>query len=242
MSPNPSQSQTVVNDTPEKPARRSKRVLSERTAARKEKLRAGLTEPSVVVEDVDLLNNQNRDIFFAFKPRNAWQDWLTGTIATIMVRINRCDRIERKLRDLASYRAIDFWEDDQVLEVETLASRIDRDPARVVAKLRQTPSGLDWLLKRWRLLETVKPEHWTDEQRALARQLVGGDSESDPTRLGFAAEQVGELEAQRTRVEEADAILRGLVEADLSDDAVPGLAKLRRDVRSLHRELKWYVD
>ena len=234
--------QTIATDTPEKPSRRGKRVLSERTSARRAKLRDSMTEPGVVAEDVDLVNDRVRDIYFSFKPRNGWQDWLTGAIATILVRIDHSERIERKLRDYASYRAIDFWEDDQSLEVETLASRIDRDPARVVAKLRQTPAGLDWLLKRWRLLETVKPERWTDEQRALAGRLVGGDSEVDPTRPGFAAEQVAELEAQRTRVEDADAILRGLVEADLSDDAVPGLAKLRRYARSLHRQLKWYVD
>jgi len=240
MSPNPSQ--TVTRDHPEKPARRGWRVLSERTSVRRDKLRAGLTEPSVVAEDIDLVNNQVRDLYFAFKPRNGWQDWLTGAIATLLVRIDRCERIERKLRDYASYRAIDFWEDDQTLEVETLASKIDRDPGRVVAKLRQTPAGLDWLLKRWRPLATVGPRDWTDEQRALAGRLTGGDSELDPTRPGFAAEQVAELEARRTRVEEADAILRGLVEADLSDDAVPGLAKLRRYARSLHRQLKWYVD
>ncbi len=46
----------------------------------------------------------------------------------------------------------------------------------------------------------------------------------------------------RERVVEADAIIRGLVEADLHDDGVPGLAKLRRYVRSLQRQLKWYVD
>ena len=238
----PNLSQTVVSDRPEKPARRTRRVLSACTTARLEKLRTNLTEPAVVAEDLDLLNSRVRDLFFAFKPRNGWQDWLTATIATIMVRLDRCDRIERKLRDLASYRAIDFWEDDQALEVETLASKLERDPLRVVAKLRQSPAGIDWLLKRWRILADVEPRAWTVEQRALAGRLVGGHSEVDPTRPGFASDRVLELEAGIARVEEADAILRGLVEADLSDDSVPGLAKLRRYARSLHRQMKWYVD
>ncbi len=63
-----------------------------------------------------------------------------------------------------------------------------------------------------------------------------------PDERGFVAAQIDGLEALRERVVEADAIIRGLVEADLHDDGVPGLAKLRRYVRSLQRQLKWYVD
>ncbi len=236
------QLETVVSNRPEKPVCRARRVLSERTIARREKLRAGLVEPGGLVDEVEVLQDRVRGISSAFKPRDEWQDWLTGSVATLMVRIDRCERVERKLRELASYRAIDFWEDDQAVEVETLASKIDRDPGRVVAKMRRTPAGLEWLLKRWRILAMVEPTDWTDEQRALAGRLVGGDLEVDTTRPGFAAEAVLELEARRTRVEDADAILRGLVEADLSEDAVPGLVKLRRYLRSLQRQMTWYVD
>ena len=230
--------QTAATDRPEKPTRRTQRVLSERTADRKARLVAQLVNPAVVAEDVTLLTDQANSIDQAFKPRNGWQDWLTSTIATIMVRLNRCERIERKLRDYASYRAIDFWEDDQIVEVETLATKLERDPAQVVANLRTTPAGLDWLLKRWRFLGQNEPNHWTDEQRTLAGRL----SAEDPTQPGFVANEIAELEAIRDKVEAADAILRGLVEADLSDAKVPGLAALRRYSRSLHRQLKWSID
>jgi len=159
-----------------------------------------------------------------------------------MLRINRSERIERKLRDMASLRAIDFWEDDQKLAVETVALRIGKQPAKVVSTLRNTPAGIDWLIVRWHILSRIKPEDWNDAQRELAAQLVCGDPEVDPSRPGFIDDQINELQTHRERIAQADAITRGLVEADLNDDGVAGLAKLRRYLRSLHRQLKWYVD
>ena len=230
---------TVRRDRSRSSQPRARRVLSERLTARRAKVLEHLVDPPIVAETVELLTTQANDIYRAFKPRNGWQDWLTSEIAVIMVRINRCSRIERKLRDYAAYRAIDFWEEDQALEVATVAAKLERDPTRVVARLRQSPAGCDWLLQRWRALAEVAPPAWTDAQRTLAGRLGGEDA--DPTKPGYAAGQVGALEAQRERVEEADAIVRGLVEADLSDE-VPGLARLRRYSRSLHRQMKWYID
>jgi len=224
------------------PSRPGREPLSHKRAWRREGLLKHLSDPTIVAETAELLERQADDIRSALKPRNGWQDWLTDTIATIILRINRSERIERKLRDWASYRAIDFWEEDQKLAVETVALRIGKEPARVVAKLRETPAGLDWLIARWRLLARVEPLAWTDEERELAVGLIGGEVAVDPSVAGFVAERIAALEAHRERVVEADAIVRGLIEADLSDDAVPGLAKLRRYVRSLHRQLKWYVD
>ena len=158
-----------------------------------------------------------------------------------MIRINRCTRIERRMREYASYRAIDFWEDDQKVIVETLALKIYRDPARTVAKLRLTPVGCDWLQSRWRVLAKTNPTEWSPEQQMLAGVLVGGDPSVDPTTPGFAAEQVAELEARWLRVKESDEIARGLIEADLSDE-IPNLSRLRRYQRGLQRQMRWYVD
>ena len=216
--------------------------LSPKRAWRRENVMKQLMNPIVVAETAKLLEQQSAEIHTAFRPRNGWQDWLTDTIATLMLRINRSERVERKLRDLASYRAIDFWEDDQKLAVETLATKIAKEPAKVVAKLRETPSGIDWMIARWRILVKVEPNLWSDQQRDLAAQLTGGDAAVDPSRPGFVDDQISHLETYRERVAEADAITRSLVEADLHDDGVPGLARLRRYVRSLHRQLKWYVD
>lgn len=220
---------------------RTRRVAAERTAERRARLLEYLQNPVIVAEDVEALNASANSIYLAFKPRNGWQDWLTSEIAVIMVRINRCTRIERRMREYASYRAIDFWEDDQKVEVETLALKIHRDPARTVAKLRLTPVGCDWLQSRWRLLSRTNPTEWTEEQHNLASVLVGGDPSVDPTAPGFAAGQVAELEARWLRVKEADEVARGLVEADMSDD-IPNLSRLRRYQRGLQRQMRWYVD
>lgn len=214
----------VADARPDQPKPRARRVLSDRSRQRRARVLAILVDPIVDVETPETLTDRARNI-----------SELTSAIATILVRLDRCERIERRLREYASYRAIDFWEDDQTLEVETLATKINKDPGRVVAKLRQSPAGCDWLLKRWRPLVRLEPAAWTDDQRTLAGLMLGGDQDTDPTAAGFAAGQVADLEAQRERVEQADAILRGLVEADLSDEGVSGLAKLRRYARSLHR-------
>ena len=220
---------------------RTRRVTAERSAQRRAKLLEYLQNPVIVAEDVEALNAQANSIYLAFKPRNGWQDWLTSEIAVIMVRINRCTRIERRMREYASYRAIDFWADDQKVEVETLALKIHRDPARTVAKLRLTPVGCDWLQGRWRLLAKTNPTEWTDEQKALAQVLAGADPSVDPTVPGFAAGQVAELESRWLRVKEADEVARGLVEADMSDD-IPNLSRLRRYQRGLQRQMRWYID
>ena len=188
---------------------RTRRVAAERSEARRTRLLEYLLNPVVVAEDVEALNTQANSVYLAFKPRNGWQDWLTGEIAVIMIRINRCTRIERRMRDYASYRAIDFWEDDQKVIVETLALKIHRDPARTVAKLRLTPVGCDWLQSRWRVLAKTNPTEWSEEQHSLASVLVGGDPSVDPTLPGFAAGQVAELEARWLRVKESDEIARG---------------------------------
>jgi len=223
-------------------SRSGREPLSPQRSYRREKVIQQLVNPIPIGESAELLEQQSRDIHHAFQPRNGWQDWLTDTIATILLRINRSERVERKLRDWASYRAFDFWEEDQRLAVETVALKLGKEPARVVAKLRETPAGIDWLLGRWRLLARVEPRSWTDDQRDLAARLVGGDEGIDPAAPGFVARRIADLESYRQNGQHADAIIRGLVEADLHDDGVPGLAKLRRYVRSLHRQLKWYVD
>ena len=139
------QAQATVSVGRETFDERARRVTAERSAQRRAKLLEYLQNPVIVAEDVEALNSQANSIYLAFKPRNGWQDWLTSEIAVIMVRINRCTRIERRMREYAGYRAIDFWEDDQKVQVETLALKIHRDPARTVAKLRLTPVGCDWL-------------------------------------------------------------------------------------------------
>ena len=210
--------------------------------ARRARVVARLRAPEPPIDDEARLAAAKRSVIEQFRPSTGWQEWIAGEVASLMVRISRSDRVERKLRDHASYRAIDFWDDDQRLEVEILAAKLPRHPARTEAKLRQTPAGIHWLLTRWRVLERVDPATWTDEQRTLATQLVGGDPALNPADPGFAASRIADLIALRPRVAEADALVRELVETDLADDRVPGLTKLRRERRALQRQLQLYLD
>ena len=176
-----------------------------------------------------------------FGPRNGWQGWVVEQLAWLMLRISHCQQSEQKLRDHASLRALDFWEEDQQLAVEMLAPKLARDPARTVAKLRQTLAGSDWLMEQWRSLAQLDPTTWTEDQVALARQLAGGKPEINPAASGFAAARFAELEANRAKVAEHDALVRRMVEDGLSDAHVPGLAQLRRDQRFFDRQMKCYT-
>lgn len=224
------------------PEDRDDRIKAGRRTRRRAQVLTQLAAGDAAGEDAGLLARHQEEMIATLRPSGAWQHWVAGEVATLMVRISRTARVECRLRDWAAYRAIDFWEEDQALAVATLALRLEKDPARTVARLRQTPAGCDWLLKRWRALGAVAPAAWTAEQAELAARLLGGDAAVDPAAPGFVAERVAELTTYRGRVEEADAILRGLVEADLSDAGVPGLAGLRRYARSLQRRLTWCLD
>ena len=225
-----------------KPRAGRSRPLTPTQESRRAKVVANLLAPNVIPEDERQLERTYYGVAEAFRPRNRWQEWLTARIATMMTRVDRSERVERKLRDWASYRAFDFWDDDRELLAHDVAGRLRRDPGRAVRKLKQIPAGIDWLVGRWRSLAKLAPGDWTDEDHRHAADLLGGDESVDPATPGFAAAQIEALEADRARVEEADAILRGLVEADLSDSNVPDLNKLRREVRASHRQLKWYAD
>lgn len=213
---------------------------SPRRSARRTTLQAALREPVVVVEDAETMQVWAEGAYEEFKPRNAWQSWLVHQVGGLMVRINRLQRIERRLRDWASYRAIDFWDEDQALAAETLGLKLGQTPARVVAELRQSVAGCDWLLTRWRDLAATDPARWTETQKVLARDLLGGREGEwlDPNWVGF---RIADLELQRVRAAEADELARSLVEADLSDDVSPSLARVRRYERSLQTRLQWYV-
>ncbi len=239
------QTQPTTNPTtttPPEPPRPSRPPLDPRRAVRRAELKEHLANPYIHVEDVASLTFEANKIYKAFQPRNDWQDWVISMIATILVRLSRCDRIERRLRDMASLRAIDLWEEDQRLAVETLAVKLPKQPGRVVAQLRQTPIGIDWLIARWEGLARDESTGWTEAQNALARQLLGDNDAILPTEPGFARSRIEELRDLYDRIAEADAEIRSLVEADLSDAHVPGLAKHRRDKKAMFLQMKWYID
>ncbi len=213
-------------------------------APKKAKLRAeliGRLENQVAdFENAETLLHWNTGLYHQFRPQNSWQDWLCQQAALYMMRINRSERIERRLRDIQALRAIDCWEMDQTQAAHALGSNLAVDPSRTVAALWCTPAGCDWMIEKWEHLAAIPAQDWTEAQGTLAQQLCPAPAEHHQT-PGYARMRILNLEVKRDRLRVADESFRTLVESDLSPEPSTMLAKLRRYTRWLHRQLKWFV-
>ena len=209
--------------------------------ARRAEIQARLMTSEVGPDHAERLRLATESALATFKPANVWEEGVVGQIATLQVRISHTQETERRLRDWAAYRSIDFWADDQRVQVEKLATQFARHPARTVARFRQTPAGCDWLIERWATLARVDVADWTEDHQLLASRLLG----ITPGLLGTLdvtpARQLALLQAQRTRVAEADAITRSLVEASLTDNLGPDFARLQRSERNLLARLRFLL-
>ncbi len=191
-------------------------------------------------ENPETLKHWNIGLYEQFRPRNSWQDWLVQQAALSMMRINRSDRIERRLRDLQALRAIDCWDLDQTQAAHALGANLAADPKRTVAALWCTPAGCDWMIGKWEALAATPAVDWTEAQAALAQQLNPAPVEHHQT-PGYARMWITNLGVMRDRLRTADDSFRGLVETDLSPEPSTMLVKLRRYTRSLHRQLQWFI-
>src|SRR5438309_1982354 len=138
-------------------------------------LKHGLCASVVVAEDAQLIQKRASDWFDALKPQNEYQSWLVDEVAIISLRIDRCERIERRSRDVRAMRAELCWEDDRGLDAERLGGLLPKHPGEVVRELRRTPQGCEWLMTRWAMLAhtaDVKGS-WTPEQSRMAFDLLG---------------------------------------------------------------------
>ena len=176
------------------------------------------------------------------KPQNDYHCWLVDKIAIYSMRVDRAERIERRLRDRQALTAELAWDDDRRLEVEVLGRKIGARPAEVVEQLRRSPVGCDWMISRWAMLahaaDSGKP--WTADQAALAFHLLGtppefreglrpGDLVGSDGRLiksgedpaAVARREIAEWTERREVVAELDEVDRELTRADLFDESKP---------------------
>ncbi len=211
---------------------------------KKAKLRAELVGrlENVVAdyENPETLQHWNIGTYDEFRPRNSWQDWLVQQAALYMMRINRSERIERRLRDIQALRAIDCWEVDQAQAAHALGANLAADPQATVAALWCTPAGCEWMIERWEGLEATPAVDWTEAQQALAQQLSPAPVAHHRT-PGYARMWIVNLQVMRDRLRTADDSFRGLAEADLSPEPSTMLTTARRYTRALHRQLRWFV-
>ncbi len=236
-----------------------------KSRSRANALKHGLCATICVPEDINVINARQNDLFDALRPQDQYQARLVEHVAIWSVRIDRCERTERRVRDKISLRAELFWEDDRRLEVEILGGQLHQRPAQVVETLRRTPQGCDWLIGRWAMLAYSadnQPNHeWDGDQITLAYDLMGTPAEfrasgkpgvvldkygrvveSGDDRAAVARRQVDELVERRAEVEGMDEAERSVAVADLSNDNDPELKRLRRYEMHLHRQVRWAVN
>jgi hypothetical protein len=126
-------------------------------------------------EDASIITGRAKDYFDTLRPQNHFHCWLVSEISLVTWRIDRSERIERRVRDKIAIKAEFCWDDDKRLEAELLGEQLANRPAVVIEQLRKTPQGCEWLMARWAMLAYVadKPEgKWTPSQVQLALDLL----------------------------------------------------------------------
>jgi hypothetical protein len=226
-------------------------------------LKHGLCASVVVAEDLALVERRSREFFDTLKPQNEVHVWMVDQAALCSIKIDRAQRIERRVRDKISLRAELTWDDDRRFEVEVTARSLAKDPSATVVALRRTIHGCEWMISRWAMLAhaaDTQPTGWTVDQTKLAFDLLAtpatfregrkpGVLIDDEGRVLEAADdpaivarrQIASLKAARDIVADLDESERALAASDLTNEGDPELRRLRRYESSLHSRLRWCI-
>lgn len=221
----------------------------------------GLCASVCVPEDAKLVYERSSEFFNTLKPQNDYHSWVVTEIALASLRIDRCERNERRLRDKKSLGAELFWEDDKKLEASLLGEQLGTRPEIVLEQLRRTPQGCEWLMSRWAMLAHVADTKtvWDRAQTELAFDLLGtprefrdglqpGASlnfqgklvETDLSLAAVARREIAELDQRREFVDCLDEANQALAINDHTvDDNDPEMRRLRRYESTLHGRLRW---
>ncbi|WP_435007367.1 hypothetical protein P12x_004687 [Tundrisphaera lichenicola] len=223
-------------------------------------LKHGLCSAVVVPESIEAIQERASAYYRTLKPQNEFQSWLVNEVTILSLRIERCERMERRVRDKFSLRSELTWDDDRKREAATLGGMIGKRPEEVVEALRRTPQGCEWLMARWAMLAYSADLKgcWTPEQTRLAFDLLGTPIEFreghrpgasldlegklvEPAEgpAGVARREIAALKERRDLVSDLDEVNRALACSDLSHDEDPELRRLRRYESALHRRLRW---
>ncbi len=229
--------------------------------SRANSLKHGLCSSVVVAEDLALIRQRSSEFFETYKPQNEVHVWMIDQAALNSIKIDRSQRIERRVRDKIALRAELTWDDDRRFEVEVLARSLPKDPAATVIALRRTLHGCEWMITRWALLAHAadsQPSGWTDDQIKIAFDLLATphafregnkpgvtlDDEgqiiepaADSARV--ARSQIALLKETRDLVADLDESERSLASSDLTNEGDPELRRLRRYEATLHSRLRW---
>ena len=92
----------------------------------------GLCASVCVPEDLELVQQRSKELFDTLKPQNELHVWMVDHAAIATIRIDRCERMERRARDKHSLKAELTWDDDRRLEAEILGRSLSSEPAETV--------------------------------------------------------------------------------------------------------------
>ena len=238
-----------------------------RTPEGKERSRAnalkhGLCAAVVVPESLELIQQRSGKFYDTLKPQNEVHVWMVEQAAILSIRIERCQRIERRVRDKISLRAELTWDNDRRFEVEVLARSLAKDPAATVEALRRTAHGCEWMMTRWAMLahSADTQADWTEDQTRLAFDLLATPHAFRPDRkpgasldlegrlidpaddsAAVARRQIAALKERREIVADLDDVDRALASSDLTNEGDPELRRLRRYESTLHSRLRWSI-
>jgi hypothetical protein len=216
----------------------------------------------IIPEDANLVQKRSTEFYNTLRPQNHFHCWCVSEIGLLSIRIDRDERIERRLRDKIVIKAQVHWESDRRLEAQRLGEQLGTSPEQVVELLQRTPQGCEWLMGCWARLAysaDVQNGPWTTQQSDLAFDLLGTPALFRPGRMpgleidlygrpvegssdpaSVARRQIDALTIRRDQVEPLDRANRSLAEADLAADSDPELKRHRRHEAMLHSRLRWF--
>ncbi len=246
--------------------RNSLKSTGPKTPEGKEKSRAnalkhGLCASVCVPEDLETVQQRSTDFFDTLKPQNLIHVWMVDQAALYSVRIERSQRMERRIRDKISLRAELTWDDDRRFEAEDIGRKLGKDPASAVEALRRTSHGCEWMMTRWAMLAhaaDTQKEGWTDAQIKLAFDLLATPHEFREGRkpglmidlegrviddgedsAAVARREIEALKDHREIVADLDEVNQALAAADLTNEGDPELRRLRRYESALFNKMRW---
>ena len=236
------------------------RDAGSRTERFKARVRAEAIQSGMSADDeAEALRVRVAEWHATLKPADATQRWFVDEIARTTLKLDDSTRVERALRDLAAIRAETCWEADRRLEVEVIARKLSIRPSEVVASLRRSVQGCDFLIERWLMLAHVfdRDGAWTADQVSMAFDLLGTPAEvrgADPclklddagrpievfgNDASFARAEAARLRSIRENLLDLDEFDRSTTAAGLADASTLELRRFRRYVSSLQSRLKW---
>jgi hypothetical protein len=239
------------------------RTAEGKARSRGNALKHGLCASVLAQEGVDEIQAKVEALHAALRPADEFRAAIVDRAAVAMARLERCERVERRVRTRVAIRAELAWDDDRRLEAEEVGGLLAIQPGQAVEALRRTPHGCDWLMARWAMLAHAADVNgeWDEAQTALAYDLLGTPREFrtlakpgtaldyDGRVVGDAArpaevarDAIAELREQREAVAELDAVERERVADDYDHDSDAELRRLRRYETALHNRLRWIVN